>query len=500
MERSLEPERLARGAPLDAEPACLSVLSYNLLAPAFVRPIDLRTGAVQPFAAFEWASAEDLEWELRRKRLLKQLESWHADVVCLQEVQFEASPDGSFALPAWLTGLENYTACIPAEKYLTLIAERNERVLANKVAIGCAVLFRSDRLMQPSDAESFGDPNTLVSACLQGCPESPLAALGKTAFFSVHLDAQSEEKRVDQLRKCLEKARALGTRQVLFAGDLNTECRPGSCIAAFISDETPSEEEMARECASALRIAGSEDGDDETPTDSKETAGENGEPSSEQLEQWRLLWQKAARSPAEHRVNLSRVPTGATRSAYDHGKTEGPCVTWKLDHILHSPETLQLRQLWTTLEEDEAASTSGLPNGENPSDHLPVAAVFQVSPPPALDEDARQALLSRLGDLEARHAAELRDLEEELAKLEPAAEAMPEAGYAKAKSKKKGDSPEMIAFKQEKRRRQKELKGRQAVDRQEFVRVLGDLELDVMEEASCSGDWLETGARGKPKR
>ena len=312
----------------------LEVLSYNLLAPAFVRPIDLRTGAVQPFAAFEWASAEDLEWELRRKRLLTQLESWHADVVCLQEVQFEASPDGSFALPAWLQGLENYTACIPAKKYLTLIAERNERVLANKVAIGCAVLFRSDRLMQPSDTESSGsgDPNTLVSACLQGCPESPLAALGKTAFFSVHLDAQSEEKRVDQLRKCLEKARALGTRQVLFAGDLNTECRPGSCVAAFISDEMPSEEEMAHECASALRIAGSEDGDDETPAESKETqtAGETGEPSGEQLEHWRLLWQKAAKSPAEHRVNLSRVPTGATRSAYDHGKTEGPCVTWKL--------------------------------------------------------------------------------------------------------------------------------------------------------------------------
>mmetsp|Transcript_38322 Transcript_38322/g.79866 ORF Transcript_38322/g.79866 Transcript_38322/m.79866 type:complete len:80 (+) Transcript_38322:89-328(+) len=78
---------------------------------------------------------------------------------------------------------------------------------------------------------------------------------------------------------------------------------------------------------------------------------------------------------------------------------------------------------------------------------------------------------------------------------------MPEAkaGYAKAKSKKKGDSPEMIAFKQEKRRRQKELKGRQAVDRQDFVRGLGDLELDVMEDASCSGDWLETGARSKPK-
>ena len=34
------------------------VLSYNLLAPAFVRPVDLRTGAVQAYAAFEWVSED----------------------------------------------------------------------------------------------------------------------------------------------------------------------------------------------------------------------------------------------------------------------------------------------------------------------------------------------------------------------------------------------------------------------------------------------------------
>ena len=163
-------------------------------------------------------------------------------------------------------------------------------------------------------------------------PGSPLEQLGKTAFFSVHLDAQSEEKRVDQLRKCLERARALGTRQVVFAGDLNTECRPGSCIRAFVSDEAPSDEDMARECASALRIAGTEDGDDESPANQKELKGDggDGEPSADQLAAWHLLWQKAAKSPSEHRVRLTRVPTGPTRSAYDHGKTEGPCVSWRL--------------------------------------------------------------------------------------------------------------------------------------------------------------------------
>eukprot|EP00971_Amphidinium_carterae_P249975 4961927-Amphidinium_carterae.1 len=38
------PEMLVKGTPLNASKSNLSVLSYNLLAPLFVRPIDLRTG------------------------------------------------------------------------------------------------------------------------------------------------------------------------------------------------------------------------------------------------------------------------------------------------------------------------------------------------------------------------------------------------------------------------------------------------------------------------
>ena len=39
--------------------------SYNILAPVYVRPLDQRTGKVQPYAAFEWAepAEEVLEWE-----------------------------------------------------------------------------------------------------------------------------------------------------------------------------------------------------------------------------------------------------------------------------------------------------------------------------------------------------------------------------------------------------------------------------------------------------
>ena len=231
------------------------------------------------------------------------------EVVCLQEVQFDTEENGSFSLPAWLKNLDGYTACLPADKYLTLIAERNERVLANRVAVGSALLFRSDRLVQKGDT-TRSDPNTLVSAILEGHPESEIRNLGRTAFFSVHLDAQSEEKRVEQLRKCLEKARALGTRDAVFAGDMNTACLPGSCMRAFVSSEVPSAEDMARECASALRIAGTEDGDEEESKDTKVSSTGSAEPTAHQLEEWKLLWDKAAQAPKEHRMSLQRVPIG----------------------------------------------------------------------------------------------------------------------------------------------------------------------------------------------
>ncbi|CAJ1390691.1 unnamed protein product [Effrenium voratum] len=481
---------LPRGAPLDANPKHLSVLSYNILAPAFVRPLDLRTGEIQPFAAFQWASEEDLDWEQRKVKILEQIRAWRADVVCLQEVEFKEE-SGSFSLPDWLE-LEGYSACLPGDKYLTLIAERNERVLANKVATGCALLFRTARLARSgTETDGSGDPNTLVSACLVGVGD---LTLDPTAFFAVHLDAQSEEKRVEQLKKCLDRARALGTRNAVLAGDMNTECLPGSCVQAMISREPVTQEQMARECASALRLKGDEEEDSEGAVGAKGAEGSS-EPSEEQLEQWRVLWDKAAVAPREQRIELLRVPTGPTRSSYEHGKTEGPCVTWSLDHVFYSPRTLRLLSKWTALEADPDSAASGLPNAQNPSDHLPVAAIFEASPTPCLDAAARQQLEQRLGDLELRHSSQLAELEAgaagprwaagplgrwaALKEMEPKAEADEVA--AKAKSKKKGDSPEVIAFKQEKRRRSKELKAKHQAEREEFWSPLGQEAIEVAE-------------------
>jgi hypothetical protein len=49
-----------------------------------VRPTDKRTGEVQAYAAFPWASDEVLCWERRREMLRAELVSCEADVICLQ--------------------------------------------------------------------------------------------------------------------------------------------------------------------------------------------------------------------------------------------------------------------------------------------------------------------------------------------------------------------------------------------------------------------------------
>ena len=42
-----------KGTPFDPDSSVFSVVSYNLLAPVYVRPVDTRTGEVQAFAAFK---------------------------------------------------------------------------------------------------------------------------------------------------------------------------------------------------------------------------------------------------------------------------------------------------------------------------------------------------------------------------------------------------------------------------------------------------------------
>lgn len=479
------PAVVPKGTPLNGDATHFSVLSYNLLAPIFVRPLDLRTGRVQDFAAFQWAEPFDevLAWEARQPRLLAELRASGADVICLQELQFEQTKDDVFVLPSWLR-LEGYEAVLPDQAALRAIAGRNKRVLDVNTAVGNVILYQRDRL-ELCNKSAISSTNTRVAAALRGRPGTMLETLSRTVIFSVHLDATSEQKRVDQLSTCLDITRQAGTREVVIAGDMNSECLLGSCVGAFLDGTTPAASDLARECATALWLNG------ESPTE-------------EQLKTWSELRQKAIDAPLSHRITLSHLETGPTRAAYDHGKNCGPCVSWCLDHIFYSTRNLQLQTSWNALEADEESAAAGLPNHKCPSDHLPIAATFKPLPA-ALDGAQAAALVKQVDAMDARQAVEQQLLRDKLAALEPppattAAEPTVETSIGEPAKKGKKTvkaraSPEMIAFIQNKRRQERELKAAHLAERETLAKAWGDLELDVMEQHISIEQWVESGAQ-----
>lgn len=320
-----------------------------------------------------------------------------------------------------------------------------------------------------------------------------------------------------QLSKCIDVAReAFGTRSVVIAGDLNTELLPGSCVAALLSDlGEPTEVELRRECASALRLvaesaddvatAGSGDAGSAASHDDGSSVGDGGDvvaPTADQMHAWRQLHASASRVARESRVQLERVPTGATRAAYAHGASSGPCQSWRLDHILFSRRGLTLAQHSATLEAMPEVAALGLPCKGHASDHLPIACALSVSPIPSLAVEDRHALLERLDALLVDQATARQQLEQEAAAQVAAAAATEEGGTTGAtagasssdpppaiaaqkasKRPKKGPpSAAMQALLREKRERDKALKAQQREQRVSFLAECSELELDALEE------------------
>ena len=68
--------------------AVVSVLSWNILAPIFVRCPSA------PYSWFEYAKEEHVDWEMRRNKIVSMLLNLNADVVTLQEVQYTMEGPG----------------------------------------------------------------------------------------------------------------------------------------------------------------------------------------------------------------------------------------------------------------------------------------------------------------------------------------------------------------------------------------------------------------------
>ena len=476
----------------------LSIASFNLLAPLYVRPHDLRTGGVQPFAAFEWISGEDtpevLNMVRRGPRLLQALRSCRADCICLQELQLErtrAAADendgaskGPFVLPRWIRPIvdeDDYDIVLPPQSDLDVIGERNIRVLGKDAAVTCAVLYRRDRLevveerfRGPRDV----DTNTQVTVCLKGKVwdrDSP-----GVVVTSIHLDATDERKRVGQLRRCVYRARNFRSKEeelepisTLIAGDYNQEFGSGSCISAFLMDSKAGRQvddaDMSRECAVSRRLE------------------KNQEPTSQQLKEWRDLYDETYETTRDMCVSLKRVSTCETRSAYDHDVVAdgGNRVMgqWRLDHLLYTSGTLEPVRHWATLESDAESCTTGLPNHKYGSDHLPIGAVFRLISIPQLSQGRKDELLRMVKDMTGRQKNELcaneKAFDDELAKIEASLPPpVQEEDIPKKKNKKKKGPPpkEIIEFMRKRRSIVKEIKAGHREERQEWITGLNDLE------------------------
>jgi len=565
----------------DKDKNLISVLSMNLLAPVYVRSIDKRTGGVQSFAAFEWVKDDAiLEWDTRKIRLLEYMIASQAQVICLQELQLERflaneENDGEknnepqpLVLPDWIQPMmetHGYTAILPPQDSLDQIAKRNLRVLGSDSAVTNAILIKKDqwKVLEEESAEDeaeakpkkkrskkqIGSNNTLVSVCLEPVNKIKTitipVAVDPLVISSVHLDATDERKRVLQLIHCLKRSRSLSDHyqgsnirplRAIIAGDMNAEFVPGSCMVATLQEY----QEKKREALHA-----SSDNDDEASLEVAACAEalrltQEESPTAEQLKDWRLLRKEALEMVKDNCVSLDRIPTGPTRCAYEHLSGDGTgsdntpdtpkrMQSWKLDHMLYDLSGgIRPLAYWATLEADPVSSQTGLPNATCPSDHLPIAAVFEIPsryPPPNNNDSEKKSafFLTKLQELKNRHSqvvdqakAALKQKEQELKEKELEKEQAAagtkddmvedvmvvdvEPGQKKKKKKRnhKGVPPsrEIIELKRAFRSRLKVMQTNQAQERRDIVQKMGNWE-KLMLQAHYGipwRQWLEQGA------
>ena len=520
--------KIPYGTPLGAtsQSNTISISSFNLLAPLYVRPIDQRTGEIQPFAAFEWVKDDDLlRDETRLPRLLTCLETCDTDFICVQELQLERANQNSidssentqrqpFVIPSWIKPLlskSNYEIILPPQQQLDKIAERNRRVLLADAAVTNAIFYKSNRWV-PHTCNKLTDKeyehtNTCIIQAFRSVDQDEASIV----ISSIHLDASREEKRCAQIQRCLGRAKTSSSHPyalpLVIAGDYNCELSLGSCVNAFLTNNTPNDntgttsnidgeeidskldQYMRTECAAALRI----------PLDSV---------TSDQAKQWDSLYEDVRTYVYDNCWMLNRAETGYTRMALDHDdssrnassqSTDLSLVPWKLDHFVFTSNTLEVIQYWSTLEDDAESSKTGLPNARVPTDHLPLAAVFKIRPHPKLDDAQKKQLLASLEELELKQCTQTRNtnatIDNEKISLEEKLELQQQGKIVEQSKRKKKPHPEMIQHIRQSRALKKQLKQTQIEERREFVSgkcVLERMELQHAIGMTCN-EWIDKG-------
>lgn len=128
----------------------LSVLSFNLLADCYVRVEG------QPWNAFAHCEDSVLNWDARLPKIVHVLQSFAADIICLQEVVMELRYE-EWNLPEWMQQLQSYTPVLQGfkQKEWEGQAERNKRMVGVKAPTGVVTLYNSERFTESAPSKAW---------------------------------------------------------------------------------------------------------------------------------------------------------------------------------------------------------------------------------------------------------------------------------------------------------------------------------------------------------
>lgn len=212
-------------------PVELDILAYNLLAPIFVRV------AGQSYSDFAHAAEADLDWSTREPRILQRIEAARADIVCLQEVQFEPGDEAKGELP-WVPparlralaergGYRLFPAPLSASQWRSQ-ERRNLRATGRSACVGLVSLL-GPRVEAVGEVVSAAKA-LIVSGSVEGVP---------FVCINVHLEGHPDKdaERAKQLKGALRKATKQGSRHLVVAGDFNADLDPASKLGQLVAQE-----------------------------------------------------------------------------------------------------------------------------------------------------------------------------------------------------------------------------------------------------------------------
>ncbi|MCE5165649.1 Carbon catabolite repressor protein 4 1 [Datura stramonium] len=346
-----------------------TVLSYNILSDAYA------TNELYSYCP-SWA----LSWTYRRQNLLREMVGYHADIVCLQEVQSDHFEE--FFAPE-----------LDKHGYQALFKRKTAEVFSGNINTvdGCATFFRRDRFTHVKKyevefnkaAQSLTEalvPSAQKKTALSRLVKDNIALIvvleakfnnqgvdnpGKRQLVCVantHVNVHQELKdvklwQVHTLLKGLEKIAASADIPMLVCGDFNSV--PGSAPHALLAmgKVDPMHPDLAVDPLGILR------------------------PSTKLMHQLPLVsaYSSFARMPVvlgleqqQRRMDPSTNEPLFTNCTRDFIATH--------DYIFYSADSLTVESLLELLDEESLRKDTALPSPEWSSDHIALLAEFRCKP------------------------------------------------------------------------------------------------------------------------